>query len=537
MLNWFSRIGSGCLVSVTIAPTLLRERPFPGLRPFGAADHQLFFGRESQVYALYRLIDRSTFVAVVGDSGSGKSSLVRAGLLPLLESETHDSGGRAWRFVDMRPGTAPIAQLAGALSRLSIAEGEPGLASARRERVAFRLRQSSFGVIDALAEIEDVGDGPFLLIIDQFEELFRYPDAGSGEAAAHFVQLLLEASHGGKYDVRVLLTMRSDFIGDCARFHGLPEAVSASQFLVPSLTRDQVEEVILGPIKAARGFIEPSLVQRLLNDREDGADQLPVLQHCLMRLWDRAAHSNGAGPDQVRLLDMAGYSEIGGMRLALSHHADEILADIGSDQETVEFVFRALSDLDRDGRASRRPCRFAQLLQEIGLPEANLRRVIDRFRADDCAFLSPSLSVMPILAHDTVIDIAHEALLRRWERMWGNGVSQGWLAAEQQDGLRYRGLLAHAHIGSEAGIRSTEVENWWTWWMSRPRTPGWAERYGGGFEEVVSLLDRSSARRRGMRLARWAGAIAAVIALIAMLIAGYQFCQRSCDRSQIEGLK
>src|SRR5262249_11314941 len=133
---------------------------------------------------------------------------------------------------------------------------------------------------------------------------FRYTVKGSGperreetrsrDEATQFVQILLEVARRQAGNVHVIITMRSDFIGDCARFHGLPEAVSASQFLVPSLTRDQLEEVIREPVAKAGATIEPALVERLLNDSANEPDQLPVLQHCLLRLWERAGAATRA---------------------------------------------------------------------------------------------------------------------------------------------------------------------------------------------------------------------------------------------------
>ena len=139
-----------------------------------------------------------------------------------------------------------------------------------------------------------------LLVIDQFEELFRSPQSSGmndpvaearwRDESTQFVQLLVEAARRREgCRVYVLLTMRSDFIGDCARFYGLPEAVSSAQFLVPSLTRDEREDVSRMPLARAGATIEPALVERLLNDAESEIDQLPVLQHTLLRLWECAA--------------------------------------------------------------------------------------------------------------------------------------------------------------------------------------------------------------------------------------------------------
>ena len=541
-------------------PELSAERPFPGLRPYSFDDHGFFFGREEQTYALYRLIDRSRFIAVVGSSGGGKSSLVRAGLLPLLEEETSESGGHSWRWSEMRPGDSPLEALADALMALAPKGEDPAIAAARRDRIAFTLRLSSFGLADALREIDGLGESSVVLVVDQFEELFRYGAAGAShnrreaarwrEEAAQFVQLLLEIGRDRRRAVHVLITMRSDFIGDCARFHGLPEAVSATQFLVPSLTRDQLDEVIRAPIEKAGATIDPALVERLLNDAGDDLDQLPVLQHCLMRLWERAgrdvpaAGAGGEGADAAppgRHLNLDHYVEIGGIAHALSWHAEEVLRDLAGRELAVEQVFRALSEIDREGRATRRSLTFARLHEETGVSEDDLRAVVDRFRAEDCSFLVPPPSLVAALGPETRIDVGHEALLRRWERvsaepsaaagMITDTSQMGWLWAEENDGRLYRGLLALLAAGTRT-LPLDQIEGLWAWWTSHPRTAAWAERHGGGFDQVEQLFEESlaalEAARADARSRRlWRNIAAMTIAIMFVLLAtGLVFWQR-----------
>jgi hypothetical protein len=159
--------------------TLSAERPFPGLRPFTFADRKFFFGRESQAFALYRLVDGGPFIAVVGSSGSGKSSLVLAGLCDLLEQETRDTDGPSWVRRDMRPGASPIRRLAETLARISAA-GEADVVRLGH-RIETRLRQSSFSLQSALDEAGGLNGQRLLLIVDQFEELFRFGLAGLGQ--------------------------------------------------------------------------------------------------------------------------------------------------------------------------------------------------------------------------------------------------------------------------------------------------------------------------------------------------------------------
>jgi hypothetical protein len=530
-------------VSGKTASNLSAERPFPGLRPFAFADHEFFFARQEQSFELYRRLDRSRFLAVIGSSGSGKSSLVRAGLQPLIAAESAETLGRVWKWIELRPGDAPLASLAAALVALAPAGTDPLADAGRRERSLFMLRQSRFGVAEILDMLGPVVGGELLLLVDQFEEVFRYAKVGAAhrsngraatawrEEATQFVQHLLQAARDAARPVHVLVTMRSDFVGDCARFHGLPEAVSASQFLVPSLTRDQREAVIRGPLDKAGATIEPALVERILNDAGDEPDELPVLQHCLSQLWEEArrqpsvavvASSVGAAEAEAqgnrfepgatdsgfresdRLeqdramppphLTLAHYAALGGVAQALSRHADEIMGSLPSDARTVEQVFRALSEVDREGTITRRPLRLAQLLAETGADEDALRRVLDRFRGEDCSFLSPPPSLVSVLAPETLVDVGHEALLRRWDKisvppkedLEGNRHGGGWLWQEERDGNAYRSLLGLLEGGRTLPL--DQVESRWVWWNDPPRTAAWAERYGGHIDRVRQLF-------------------------------------------------
>ncbi len=538
---------------------LSNDQPFPGLRPFFFGDRAFFFGRERQAFALYRLVENGRFIAVIGGSGSGKSSLVLAGLQGLLADETADTGGPSWAFLDMRPGGAPITRLAGALSKLS-AKDSPDEAARRRDRIEWTLRQSSFSFESALAEAGGLSGRSLILVVDQFEELFRFGLAGLGyrrggveearrrDEATQFVQILLDADRRRIENVRVLITMRSDFIGDCAYFHGLSEAVSATQYLVPNLTRSQLEEAIRKPIEKAGGTIEPELVERLLNDCGDELDQLPVLQHCLMRLWDRAGADTPA--QGARHLTRATYDAIGRMTDALSRHADEIFDQCPGKELAIEQAFRALSEVDREGRAIRRALRFDKLLAETGVSESDLRAVLDRFRAPNCSFVLPSLSASPTLGPDERIDIGHEALLRRWKKIAGKPDSvdpktgrppPGWLTEEQIDGQRYHTLVSLLD-GTAGGERATldDPERTKDWWERLPRTAAWADRYGGKFDEVEKLIDDAIEAKRRTKLNRRLAAalgVAAVLGVAGWMWIAHERAQERLDKSAMTSAK
>jgi tetratricopeptide (TPR) repeat protein len=284
-------------------------------------------------------------------------------------------------------------------------------------------------------------------------------------------------------------------------------------------------------------------------------DQLPVLQHCLSRLWDEAGKpaTNGAAvsdaavsgaevavQDAGRRLSLNHYRNIGEFSDALSRHADEILKDVPGPalQLAVQQIFSALSELDKEGRAIRRALRFQRLVAETGIDEATVRQVLDRFRADDCSFLVPPTFDVKQLDKTTRIDVGHEALLRRWEKVSGHGADPGWLRVEQQSGERYRGLLAIAD-GDNAALPSHLVDERLAWWKSRPRTAAWAERYGGGFERVQRLLQVSQTRQRAKR---WTFAAALAGAVVLAGVMGWLYvaamrAQAEADEHRREVLK
>jgi hypothetical protein len=273
------------------------DRPFIGLRPFEYSDRKYFFGRDDELDVLELQVKQDRFVAVVGRSGCGKSSLISAGLRPRFEKVVD----HRWCWVEIRPGGAPIRELAVGLAGLRRETGD--LSEAWADRFERVLAKSSFGIGEGLGLIPALGEregSRVLLFVDQFEELFLFANLGSEhtldpataaerrDEATKFVCLLLTAMKSPWVPIHIVASIRSDFIGDCARIHGLAEAVSRSQFLVPDMTRDQREDVIRGPVQLAGAQIDPALVQHALNDTNDDPHQLPNLQRAMMRCWERA---------------------------------------------------------------------------------------------------------------------------------------------------------------------------------------------------------------------------------------------------------
>ncbi len=463
-------------------PTPGKTNPFPGLRPFTQEEDYLFFGREEQTLELLQRLGSNRFVAVVGTSGSGKSSLVRCGLLSELLGGRMLEAGAAWEIAVTHPGGNPLALLAESLLDADIYDREQDDA---RENLLATLSRSHFGLVEAVKQA-DLGEGTnFLLVVDQFEEVFRFHEAGlrQQEAANEFVSLLLEAAAQKEVPIYVVLTMRSDFIGECGQFEGLAEMVNRGEFLIPRLTRDQFKRVIEGPIKVAGGQIAPRLLQRLLNDLGQQADQLPCLQHALMRTWDVWAAKGDADA-----LDLDDYQRVGRMSQALSLHADEIYDSLADDRqrELCRGIFQALTVEESNSRGIRRPQRLGRLCQILEVPADELVPIIDAYRQSGVTFLMPSPEVE--LTDQTIIDISHESLMRVWVRL------RQWVEEETQAAGIYHRLAESAdlHDHGKAGLyRDPELGIALAWQEAKRPNAAWAERYRPGFAAAMAFLEAS----------------------------------------------
>lgn len=478
------------------APPL--RNPFPGLRPFEADETHLFFGRDGQSAEIVARLARQRFVAVVGTSGSGKSSLVRAGLLPMLEGGFMAGAGSFWRFAVMRPGNDPIHQLALALADPAVLGGDAVDPALRTPLVEAVLRRSALGLIDAFRQARLAPQENLLVVVDQFEELFRFkglgrPAAGAtpaGDDGSAFVNLLIEAARAAALPIYIVLTMRSDFLGDCARFRDLPETLNDGQYLVPRLNRDQRRATIEGPIAVSGATIAPRLTQRLLNDAGEDPDALPVQQHALMRTWDAWYAAGAQGP-----IDLPHYLAVGGMAQALSQHADQAYAALAAhegDQAVAQQLFRGLCERLADYRETRRPTRLADLCEAAGTDLATMTRVIDAFRRDGRTFIVPGWPTA--LTPDSVIDLSHESLIRQWSTL------RDWVQRESRSAALYQRLRQTALLWPQQAAlwRNPDLERALQWQREEAPRAAWARRYGTveDFERAMEFLRASEAAWR-----------------------------------------
>jgi len=459
--------------------------PYPGLRPFERDETDIFFGREDHTDQLLEKLGQNRFLAVVGPSGCGKSSIVRTGLLAGLEGGLLASAGIYWHIAEMRPSNHPFARLAEALLDES-ALGEDYIKhfTDKPEAVASlqaTLRRGPLSLDEVWQEAQFDTGTRLLLLVDQFEELFRYYQQGEVEETAAFVALLLAAYQNP--NIYVIITMRSDFIGDCAAFYGLPEAVNAGLYLTPRLTRAQLSEAIALPATVFGGTVEEGLLNRLLNDAGNDPDQLPIVQHALMRMRQLAYFT---GIEEC-VLTLAHYEQIGGFKKALSNHADKAYGELTAAQQKIaQVLFRNLSERDSNKRDTRRPSQLGEIARLAEVEWQAVVPVVEVFRKQGRHFLMPPVG--QVLVPETVLDISHESLIRQWQRM------QGWLNQEAESAKLYQRVEETAlrwEKRQAALWRSPELEQATTWRTQAQPTAQWASRYGQHFALAMNFLEES----------------------------------------------
>jgi uncharacterized RDD family membrane protein YckC len=480
----------------------LRANPYVGLRPFFADDSLYFFGREQQTAELIEILRQHRFLGVVGSSGSGKSSLVSAGLLPGLLGGFLVQDRDRWHIIQMKPGDAPIANLASGL--LEAMEKTPTREAATRLEKDIREGHTD-AVLEFLTPRLESNANLFILV-DQFEEIFAFrgSDEEDGEQshdlarrkerarrmgeAADFVDLLLALAQREKPPIYVGLAMRTDFLGDCDLFYGLPEALNRGRYLVPRMTREQLRQAIECPALLPGAQIAPRLMDHLLNELGDRFDRLPVLQHALLRSWDEWQHAGGGGP-----IDLRHFESAGGLERALDQDAEAALE--GLDIGITARVFQRLTDTDLSQRRVRSPARISELMAAAGADRGTVEEIVRRFKEDGRSFVYLSRDGKP---DDPRVDISHESLIRQWDRL------RKWVDEERRSRDEYRDLVTKARKwgrGEGGLLQDPELQTVVDRREKAAPSPGWASRYAvadDDFECARAYVDKSVDVRFGI---------------------------------------
>lgn len=371
--------------------------PYRGLQAFEEEHAPFFFGREAATEWLVNDLKHSHFLAVIGPSGSGKSSLVRAGLVPALRrGELPNSQG--WPLYVFRPGHLPLENLAVVLRQVFGLSDDPLALAQLIDGMAADRRQLHLTTRLALADAPP--DHKIVLMVDQFEEIFTLCQDESQRGP--FIDNLLYASAVEGGQVVVVLAMRADFYGKCATYPDLAARITGHQMLVSPMTGEELGQAIERPAQLAGLEFEAGLVDTLLSDVQDEPGALPLLQHALLELWERRAGNR---------LTFDAYREIGGIQGAVAHRAEAVYAGLNATQQDIaQRIIMRLTQPGEGTEDTRRRATMAELLparDETTDNEAVVQKLAD----------ARLVTTGKNERGEEIIDLAHEALIRGWPRL------------------------------------------------------------------------------------------------------------------------
>lgn len=461
--------------------------PYTGLRSFTEDESIYFKGRDHQIDQLTALLQQNKFLMVTGASGEGKSSLIYAGMIPNARAGFFKAKYTNWVVADFRPERSPVKNMASAIAdKFDIIESTVETELRRGFSSLIDLYTNSDFYIDEQdkkwQDLDETGKrnrkrkaANLMIIVDQFEEFFTNPENFYKEAPSQdsqiVVNLILETARIAlkkNIPVYVVCTMRSDYIGQCSAFRGLPEYIGFSQFFVPRLKRKDLKQVVEEPAILSGNSISQRLIERLVYDLSEGLDQLPILQHALTQIW-LAADSGSEEMDLIHYAKVGGmaanelpendqriflqwfktlpehqrvYYHQTGLSKVIEIHASILYENAWeyynklnpenpiSQQEAkriIALTFSGLTKID-NSRAVRNRMSLGELTEIINSPSLTSKvvgDVLNIFREEGNSFIRPFKTEDPdthTLHEETVLDITHESLIRNWNKLnsWAN---------------------------------------------------------------------------------------------------------------------
>jgi S1-C subfamily serine protease len=454
------------------------ESPYKGLQYFDAEDAALFYGREALTDSLLTHIKSNQFLAVVGASGSGKSSVVRAGVVAAVQSDPN------WRIHIVTPTTNPLETLA-----LSLTRDSESVTAAKTLRDDMRSDPESLHLY-ARRLLPDDSKAHLLLVVDQFEELFTLcRDTEEKEAYINNLMSAVAAERGGP--VHVILTLRADFYHHCMAYQPLLQALEQDQKNIGAMSVDELQQAIEAPAKEAGWQFEPGLIDLMLRDVSNEPGALPLLSHALLATWQRR---------RGRTLTLAGYSDAGGVHGAIAKTAESTYQALGAKEKLIaRNIFLRLTELGEGTQDTRRRASLQELKPHAG-NQTETEHVL-HLLADARLIITAKESA----------EVAHEALIREWPTL------RLWLD-ENREALRIHRHLTETAQSWDArgrdpdelyrGARLTGAEDW---------AKGNAVALSPLEKEFLHTSQAEYARERRRTRLRW-GSLAAAALLVFVTI-------------------
>ncbi len=400
--------------------------PYKGLSYFDCTetDANLFYGRTALTDELLEKVRSGNFLAVLGASGSGKSSVVRAGLLYQLKLGRRLSGSDIWQLKIFRPGINPLQNLALAFVESELSDIDRASQLAKAEELIAK-GAVGLGQLITVAQTQRI-----VLVVDQFEETFT--QCQDITKRQHFFECVLGALQRDDNKLCLIITMRADFFGKCLEqeYGGLAKKIQEHLVTVTPMNREELETAIIKPAEQMNLAVEPELVSQMIADVEDSPGSLPLLQYTLTELWQQRTEER---------LTLTMYSKLGGVRGTLQTRATEVYESLSlEEQQATKRIFLELTQLGEGTEDTRRQVVQGDLVSSQ-YSEVLINRIIQRLADEKLVVTGSLIEKGSPSSQVAVVDAAHEALIRHWLLL------RKWIE-ESRDVLRQKRKIEAAAI-------------------------------------------------------------------------------------------
>jgi hypothetical protein len=519
------------------------HNPFPGLRSFTFDDSSVFYGRDSICDQVIEKLLANKFVCLLGGAGSGKTSLIEAGIKPIILSGMIGEPEAQWQIFSTVPGTEPTRNLSNEIFKQEHKDVFNEERSIQEHIFHSIIQRGRHGIIELLAQLNHSSHSKYLFVIDSFEELFRNQQQNGEkdfyETSLQYVNLFLEALQSTRFEVYLLIAIRSDFTDDCVMFPALATYINKSNVMIPRMNRQEMRKALTWPLRALGVSIEDSLSSQILNDASVTEDALPRFQHAMRRTWEEWMKDG----DWESPIAQKHYNETGGLRASVAKQANTIFDTLSATEQTVcEIIFKALTERGAESKGFSRQMKVDDLVILAQSDVLVVSGILQKFvQAGLITCDSSSLNGF------SLIKLSNITLINAWDRL------HDWVEDEAISGQMYKQLAlssASYQVGKTGLLKPPGLQIAINWQEKQKPTLQWARRYNPAFERTMVYLRTSQQAyeaeealkrkktKRTMQSIRSLSLVLGTTAVVAVALAIYsQYVKRQAEREQRQAVE